>query len=125
MHLPSAGIQHAAASTQDEDELETIQALLGKDFPEIARIYLRDSAQRLQALHTDGQAADRLAIEKIAHVMCGSAASIGASGLARHCRDMEIAAQRGRLEQKDAHLLAIHNEYARIEKKLTDMIEAG
>ncbi len=106
----------------DADELDTVQALLGEEFDAIARIFLADSARRLIALDEAEQTADRLALEKISHILCGSSASLGATLLASHCREMETYARQGRLEQAGERLRAIRDEHRRIAARLQRMI---
>lgn len=115
----------AQSSLPPDDELETIHALLGDEFLEIARMFVIDSAARLDTLSEATNASDVATMEKISHVLCGSAASIGASALARYCSAMESDIRRGQLQQSDTHLYTIRNEYERVAAKLDAMQQAG
>lgn len=122
MHTSLSSIQ---SSLPPDDELETIHALLGDEFLTIARMFVIDSAARLDTLSEATSTSDIATMEKISHVLCGSAASIGASAMARYCSAMEMDVRRGQLQQSDVHLLTIRNEYERVAAKLDAMQQAG
>jgi CheY-like chemotaxis protein/HPt (histidine-containing phosphotransfer) domain-containing protein len=118
----------APAATPDatgaEDELEATQQIFGADFPELAQLFLADTPQRIAALHAATATRDTLSFAKVAHALCGSSASIGATSLAAVCRELEIRARNG-IAADEARMQAIDQEYARIEDKLHALMRSG
>lgn len=117
MHSSSS----AQSSLPPDDELESIHALLGDEFLDIARMFVIDSAARLDVLSEATDAADVATMEKISHVLCGSAASIGATALSRYCSAMEMDIRRGQMHHNSLHLCTIRTEYERVAAKLDRM----
>jgi CheY-like chemotaxis protein len=105
-----------------EDELETIQEMFGTDFPELAALYLNDAPPRIAALHEAWQAGDHVQAARIAHAFAGSSASIGATGLAALCKELEISTKAGILEGFEEKRSAIEAEFQRISSKLHKML---
>ena len=108
---------------QQDDELEATQQMFGEDFSELAHLFLGDSPKRLALLNTAISEQDAIASGRLAHVLCGSTASIGATVLAALCRDLEIKAKNNELDDALLRLNAIELEYARIDAKLHAMLK--
>ena len=111
------------SATPTDDELDATQQMFGDDFPELARLFLADSPRRLHSLRDAMSTSDTPAVVKLAHVLCGSAASMGATLLAALCRELEVAAKNDMLEEARPRLGTIEREYARIHARLTDMLQ--
>jgi HPt (histidine-containing phosphotransfer) domain-containing protein len=105
-----------------KDELDATQQMFGDDFAELAHLFLSDTPKRLALLRSALTAKDAAESRRIAHVLCGSSASIGTSALAALCGDLEIKAKNNELEDALARLNTIEFEYARIEATLHDML---
>lgn len=106
------------------DELDATRQMFGDDFPELARLFLADSPQRLASLRDGIARGDAAAAAKFSHMLCGSSASLGATLLAALCRELEVAARNGVLHEAGARLDAIAFEYARIETRLHGMLQS-
>lgn len=115
----------AAHLPLEEDELASMQDLLGQTFDDIARLFLSDSIKRLDALTAAAQVADFVSLQKISHTLCGSAGSIGATALSRHCNRLETDLRQGQTQQVAAHLYVIRQEFQRIETKLRGMLASA
>lgn len=122
--LPAAA-GNSMKTVQQDDELDATQQMFGDDFAELAQLFLGDSPKRLAALSTAIAEQDAMTAGRLAHVLCGSNASLGATALAALCRDLEIKAKNHELDDAPARLKAIELEYARIEKKLHAMLDAA
>ncbi len=120
-----AAMPDAAAHLQQDDELAATQKMFGDDFPELAHLFLEDSPKRLTLLSTAIAEQDALATGRLAHVLCGSTASIGATALAALCRELEIRAKNNELDEALSRLSAIELEYTRIDAKLHGMLHAA
>ena len=97
--------------------------MFGKDFAELALLYLADSPARVTALRTAGTANDPAQTAKIAHAFSGSCASIGASALSQMCRELEVVAKSGALEEFGRRMTAIEAEYLRICERLRALLQ--
>ena len=120
-----ANTTKASTTMQQDDELDATKQIFGEDFPELAHLFLGDSPKRLTLLNTAIAQQDAIATGKLAHILCGSTASIGATSLAALCRELEIKAKNNELDDALLRLNAIELEYARIDAKLHGMLHAA
>ncbi len=105
-----------------KDELYATQQMFGDDFVDLAHLFLSDTPKRLALLRIAITTKDAVESCRLAHVLCGSSASIGANALAALCGDLEIKAKNNELEDALARLNTIKFEYVRIDAKLHDML---
>jgi CheY-like chemotaxis protein/HPt (histidine-containing phosphotransfer) domain-containing protein len=121
----SRWLEPVAGNAEDngKDDLAGMRDMFGSAFNELARLYLSDSPKRISGLTEAIAAHDPVQASRFAHSLSGSCASMGASGLAAICRDIETRCKLGDVEHLDAKLKALTNEYARIEAKLKSMME--
>lgn len=112
----------SSPSLPDTDELDTLHSLLGEEFTDIARLFLSDSVTRLRALEHAQQTGDHATLAKISHILCGSAATLGATVLAHHCRALETALKHGHIMQTSTLLMAIKEEHQHVVSRLEKMI---
>lgn len=112
----------AASPAQDErDELEVTRDMFGRDFGALVTLYRNDSPPRIAALHRAAAAADYPQLAVTAHAFGGSSISIGATGLAALCKELEKRAKANELDDFARRMTAIETEYARICSKLEAM----
>jgi CheY-like chemotaxis protein/HPt (histidine-containing phosphotransfer) domain-containing protein len=123
LYAPAAQ-RPAVASQPADDELEVVRGMFGADFVDLARLYQVDSPPRIALLHDAGAAGDEASVAKIAHAFSGSSASIGATTLSALCRDLEISAREGALQDFAQRMALIEAEYGRVCAKLRSMIES-
>lgn len=124
--LPGAApdtIQGGAAPCPDA--LDVVRDMFGADFAELARLYQQDSPPRIAALHRAGAAGDYPHVVKVAHALGSSSVSIGATGLSNLCKELELRAKAGELDDLAARLAAIEAEYSRISTKLRSMVRSN
>jgi len=120
--LQASGESAVAVSAEADDELDATLEMFGDDFPELANLFLTDTPKRIASLQQAVTERDTVAIAKLAHAMCGSSASIGATALAAICRDLEIRARNGAVTDA-ARMSTMEKEYARIDAKLHAMLQ--
>lgn len=111
-----------SASAACCDTLEAVQARYGDDFALLADLYRKDSPPRLAALRHAHQAGEHAQVARIAHAFAGSCASIGATSLCALCREVELRAKAGTLQDFDCRMTAIEAEYRRIDDKLRALL---
>ncbi|HJV52580.1 MAG TPA: response regulator, partial [Noviherbaspirillum sp.] len=109
---------HAACA----DELDVVRDMFGADFAELARLYQKDSPPRIAALQQAGAAQDYPHMAKVAHALSGSSVSIGATGLSTLCKELELCAKAGAVDDFTDRLAAIEAEYDRIGARLRSMV---
>lgn len=112
---------YQAAQEQGNDELDAVRDMFGADFAELAKLYRNDSPPRIATLRQAGMAGDCPQVAKVAHAFAGSSASIGASGLAALCKELELCAKANTLNDFTQRLAAIEAEYDRIGNRLQAM----
>ncbi|HEY8101672.1 MAG TPA: response regulator [Burkholderiaceae bacterium] len=114
------------ASTPDKpeerDEFASMQKMFGADFAELTALYLADSPKRITRLTEAVSEKNAPGIASVAHSLSGSCASIGATGLAAICKELEIQSKAEQLDNIDEMLVEIGTEYARVKTKLQSMI---
>lgn len=71
---------------------------------ELIDAFLADLEERLRVIRQAMAREDPLALRSAAHALKGSAGTVGATGLARRCGELETLGREGRLEGAD-HLL--------------------
>lgn len=106
----------------DQDELKTVLDLFGEDFTELAALYQSESPKKLGLMHTAGTTNDSVQMARMAHVFGGSCASIGATFLATLCKNLEIHAKAGELQDWETKLEEINKEYGRVIEKLQSLV---
>jgi len=116
---PSA-VRLAAVDFQALDRIRALQrdnapALLGK----VIQNYLSHSPQLLQALQEAVACNDASALQKVAHSLKSSSATLGAATLAALCQDLETMAHKHSLEKAALVLSAATAEYETVREALT------
>lgn len=114
----------ASAMPNCGDELEAVRDTFGADFNTLATLYLQDAPPRLAGLHDALRRSDLARLARLAHALSGSSASIGASGLAQLCHELELCAKAERKEEFATRMAAVENEYERVVGKLHALLAA-
>jgi len=91
-------------------------------FEKLVEAYLVQSANNLRDLQASVKAGDAKAVRAAAHGFKSSSGNMGALGLAEWCRELEMAARIGKLEDSDRLLMAIESEYARVSEALDGVV---
>ena len=115
--LPDAPLP-AGPAQLDFGALDQIRALQRPGAPDILRkivnVYLADSAKLLGVLREAVARGDCEAMQRAAHTLKSSSASLGGLELARHCEEMERDGRAGSAERSQARLAAIEREHRRM-----------
>lgn len=111
------GISHL-----DQTATQELRNIMGGDFALLVQTFIRDSAQRIQAIRTGIHDSDADMLRRAAHSFKGSAANMGAPRLADICRALEEAGRLG--ESASAHPLVeeLVLEYGAVERELTALL---
>lgn len=79
----------------DKAQFDNLKDLLAQGFKEFIIIYLNDFEQREKELSIAIKDKKIDNIKKIAHMLKGSSLSVGATGLAKICDELEVASKKG------------------------------
>lgn len=121
--LPESANSKATASEYAcSDELASVKRMFGAHFVALSTLYHADSPARIAALHRACSEGDAMQLAKLAHALSGSSMSIGASGLSALCKEVELRAKAGSLEDIAVRLTLIETEYLRISVKLQELL---
>jgi HPt (histidine-containing phosphotransfer) domain-containing protein len=105
--------------------LAEIQADLGDGDPaivvEIIDLFLADLPQQLSTLREGFSAGETSVVQRLAHTIKASAATIGALALAADCETLETSAHGGVLPEAGAHLTVIEADAAAVREELTSI----
>ncbi len=114
----------------DDSAIDQFIAMAGAEGPELARelidIYLRDTATKLDSLHTAIKHNDADTLRMLAHTLKSSSAQVGAIRLSALCADIETLVQSGAsmFSEISEVLTRAEAEYQRVriilDKKRTD-----
>jgi CheY-like chemotaxis protein/HPt (histidine-containing phosphotransfer) domain-containing protein len=115
---------HSSTSGKQEerDEFASMQKMFGADFAELTALYLADSPKRIASLTEAIAEKNAARIAAVAHSLSGSCASIGATGLAAICKELEIRSKAEQLDNIEEMMSEISMEYARVNTKLQSMV---
>ena len=99
----------------DRDALERLRELGGSDLvSDLAETFLRDAPVRLAELRRAVEAGDADLVERSAHALRGSSASMGATQLAKFCAGLQDAGARGDRAQSIELLGRLEAELGRV-----------
>ena len=109
----------------DLNGLETLHRISGDGFGELAALFEEDMSQRIAKLKRAMQAGDYAEAARIAHMMSGCCASIGAMHLSDLCQNMEISAKSWQPEQWQAQIVEIEIAYQQIRSSLPAILRSS
>lgn len=123
--LPAAR-REEPASTLSMAALAQLRALETSDNPgffvEICQMFASDAAEILARLAAAAQRGERAAVEREAHSLKSTSASLGAMRMVEQCVTIEAAARRGELAACVDAAEPLHHELARVETALAEVL---
>jgi two-component system sensor histidine kinase/response regulator len=106
------------------EHIRTLQRPGAPDFLEkVVHLFFASAPQLLETLRDAAHLDDHAALQRGAHTLKSSSASLGASKLAEQCKELETMARAGASEGATARVGAIEAEYARVTTALRSEIE--
>jgi len=114
--------QSIADHGQPTDELDEMKEMFGRDFPELATLFLDDTPKRIAALQQALQVTDKGELIRVAHALSGSASSMGASSLAKICKSFDAELKAGTAENIESTVKSIAADYAQVKIRLQSMM---
>ncbi|MTV47416.1 response regulator [Heliobacillus mobilis] len=106
----------------DTGLLESLRDLQEEGEPDIVAdvidIFLRDTPEKIQALHEAAQQQDIRVLTNLAHSIKSSSAGIGAVGLSACSKELELMGRQGQLDGAHEKVARIEAEYIKARKAL-------
>lgn len=91
---------------------------------ELVELFVGDVPPRLEAMRQALSARDPEALTRTAHSLKGSAATLGADGMAELCRQMEAYGRAGEVPQAEGLLESLEVEFERVKRSLVEWVAA-
>ncbi|MBD2102264.1 response regulator [Leptolyngbya sp. FACHB-261] len=113
---PSASLN--ASTSLDARVLQNFRDMVGDKFAVILECYLEESPKQLQALQDAVAQEDAAALRRQAHMLKSSSATLGATELARLCKELEDMGQAGSMAKALAYVAQLQAEYERVKTAL-------
>ncbi|MGD1713328.1 response regulator [Dapis sp. BLCC M172] len=111
----------------DKAVLEELKEMAGYDpemVVEIINCYLEDTPKLLNEITQAIEKEQAELLQKSAHTMKSSSASVGATNLSQLCKELESIGRGGATEGTDVILSQVKAEYERVENALRDELQA-
>ncbi|MFP4122194.1 MAG: PAS domain S-box protein [Coleofasciculus sp.] len=116
--VPETPSESSETPALDRQVLQDLREIAGDDFEgliaEVIDSYLEDSPPRVQAIHSAIAHDDANALHQSAHGLKSSSLTIGATGLAQLCADLEALGCTGNLEPASSLISQFDAEYERV-----------
>lgn len=106
----------------DPEVWETMKTMTEPVFlVELIDVYLNDSPQMIEQMHTGLDAHDIEIVRRAAHSLKSNSASFGAQRLANAARELEMIAKSGSLDGATVKLAAIEAEFTQLLPVLVEL----
>jgi signal transduction histidine kinase/DNA-binding response OmpR family regulator len=102
----------------DRTQMESMRAALGEDFEDLITTYLQGVEEMLEVIPRAWEDSDLKELERQAHSIKSSSASVGAMVLSRLARNMEDQARAQELTGVDEQVEAMEREFQRVRESL-------
>jgi histidine phosphotransfer protein HptB len=102
----------------DREILQTLQEIMGEEFPVLIATFINDSDERIRSLQKALATQNGEALRRSAHSFKGSCHNLGAIHLASLCEHMEHCGREGELEGLERHLVDIQQEFSQVKSVL-------
>jgi HPt (histidine-containing phosphotransfer) domain-containing protein len=88
---------------------------------ECVDLYLGDSPECIQQLHSTFQNRDLASFKRAAHSLKGSSSNLGADDLAEICGRLEEMAKAGNIDGAESIIKAVESEFATVKRMLEEI----
>jgi HPt (histidine-containing phosphotransfer) domain-containing protein len=113
-----------AGNTLDPDVVAGLRELGGSEMlSELAQMFFDDASSSLAALREAVEGDDARSVERVAHTLKGSSASMGAARMAEICSELQEAGASGDLSRAPALLERLEEEFGRARPALESEVE--
>jgi HPt (histidine-containing phosphotransfer) domain-containing protein len=112
---------HDLAKHLDLDAIKNLRDVMGDEFGALLDTFFQDSVHRLALIADAVASGEPDSIRKAAHSFKGSASNMGAMTLANLCRQLEMLAREGQLQDVQVLQKAIASEYHKVKEALASL----
>lgn len=113
-----------AENTLDPDVLAGLRELGGSEMlSELAQMFFDDTSSNLAVLREAVEGGDAHSVERVAHTLKGSSASMGAARMAEICSELQEAGASGDLSHAPVLLERLEEEFGRVRPALEAEVE--
>jgi len=95
--------------------------MLGEDAPALIEIFMEDATRLLGEMRAAVEQGEAEKLERAAHALKGSSATLGAEPLSALCQELEAMGRAGALDGAAARLAQAEAEYERVRVALETM----
>ena len=100
--------------------LEEFRAMMGEVASELIGLFLEDTPRLLADLRETVAHGDAEGLQRAAHTLKSSSASLGAMGLSALCQELEVMRRAGTLEGAAEKVARVEAEYERVKATLEE-----
>ncbi len=124
---PGAPSEHASrSSVLDATVLATLHDLCDEDGPEflssLIEAFIQSATTHIEILRTGAITGDTATLERTAHSLKSSSASLGALGLAKLCQALQESGRAGSITAAEADVEQLAAEFDRVRQALADQV---
>jgi CheY-like chemotaxis protein len=112
--------ESSSTAAVDPAVLEKFRAMMGEVASELIAVFLDDAPKRLAELREAKDQGDLEKLERAAHTLKSSSATLGAMPLSDLCRDLEAMGRERTLEGTAEKVTQVEAEYARVKAALEE-----
>jgi CheY-like chemotaxis protein len=114
--------EHAADGPLDQTAHSQFLATMEELAPQLISIFLDDTPNKLQAIHTALADNNPKQLYQIAHALKSSSAQLGALHFSQQCKELEMMGRTGNLQGVEEAVVSIEAEYARVQDALRSLL---
>jgi signal transduction histidine kinase/DNA-binding response OmpR family regulator len=125
-HLSLVAATPASADPIDEQVLDSLRRLQREGQPDIVeqvfQLFFKAAAELLTDLDNGAATGDTALLYRASHALKSASANVGAVVMSAHCRDLEMLAKSGTVENAGAVVNAIREDYLTVEARLSNRL---
>jgi HPt (histidine-containing phosphotransfer) domain-containing protein len=92
---------------------------------EICEIFFSDTPARISEMRSSLASGDNVVLQRAAHTLKSSSASLGAMKLSELSKELEMKVNSGSVEGAEAQIKKIDDEFLRVKSALTSFMKQG
>jgi len=112
--LAPDAVSRPTTAAIDPVDLERFREMMGEAGTELIALFLEETLDLLAELREAVAKGDAESLQRVAHTLKGSSATLGAMRLSDLCKELEIMGRRGALEGAAEKVAQVETEYERV-----------
>ena len=119
---PPSTTRHEESVIIDRAVFSNLWKILGEDTPELTRSFLDETDQLLTEMRRALDLGDWDSLDKAAHTLKGSSATIGANGLSKICQQLQALSDSDSYDQATEKFTELRKGFDRVKSELTELL---